>query len=77
MVHTEDNIEWSVKRLKNHHSGWPSGMWAEHLKGCLAAAKRKEREEKTVEKGHPTEERTTEGTDGTGRRETADSRGAT
>ena len=33
-------------------------MRAEHLKGWLAAAKRREREEVAAEKDHPTEERT-------------------
>ena len=45
MVPLEDKIKWAVKRLKNHRSWRPSGIQAEHLKGWLAAAKRKEREE--------------------------------
>ena len=44
-VPTEDKIKWAVKRLQNHHSGGPSGMRAEHLKGWLAAARKKEKEE--------------------------------
>ena len=55
LVPTEDNIEWAVKRLQNHCSGGASGMWAEHLKGWLAAEKRKEREEAAAKKEHPVE----------------------
>ena len=44
-VPTEDDIEWAVKRLQNHRSGGPSGMRAEHLKGWLAAPRKKEKEE--------------------------------
>ena len=42
-----------------------SGFQAEHLKGWIAAAKRKEREEVAAEKEHLMEERTREGTNGT------------
>ena len=52
-------------------------MRAEHLKGWLAAAKRKEREEAAAEVGHRTEERTAEGPDRTGGEETEESRGGT
>ena len=55
LVPTEDEIEWAVKRLQNHRSGGPSGMQAKHLKGWIAAAKRKEREEAAAKKDHPTE----------------------
>ena len=71
LVPTEDEIEWVVKRLQNHRSRGPSGMWAEHLKGWIAAAKRKEREEAATEKEHLAEERKMEGTDGPGWEETA------
>ena len=52
-------------------------MWTEQLKGWLAAAKRKEREEAATKKEHPTEERIMEGTVGTGGEETQESRGGT
>ena len=45
LVPTEDKIELAVKRLRNHHSGEPSEIQAKHMKGWLAAANRKEREE--------------------------------
>ena len=48
LVPTEDDIEWAVKRLHNHCSRGPSGMQAEHLKGWLAAARNKEKEEAAV-----------------------------
>ena len=32
-VPMEDEIEWAVKQLQNHHSGGASGMRAKHLKG--------------------------------------------
>ena len=35
-VPTEDNIEWSVTRLQNNHSGGTSSMRDKHLKGWLA-----------------------------------------
>ena len=44
-VPTEDKIDWAVKQLRNHCSGRTSGMQAEHLKGWLAAARKKEKEE--------------------------------
>ena len=76
-VFTWDDIEWAVKRMKNHCSGRPSWMRAKHLNGWLAAAKRKEREEAASEKEHLEEERTTEGPDRTGGEETAERRGGT
>ena len=44
-VTTEVEIQWAVKRLQNHLSGGPLGMQAEHLKGWLAAERKKEKEE--------------------------------
>ena len=41
-VPEEGGIEWAVKRLRNKRSGGPSRMRAEHLKGWLEAARRKE-----------------------------------
>ena len=38
----EGEIEWAVKRLRNDHSGGPSRMRAEHLKGWLEAERRGE-----------------------------------
>ena len=49
-------------------------MQAEHLKGWLAPVKRREREEAETKKEHHTEERTTEGLDGTESEETMESR---
>ena len=49
LVPKEDKIEWAVKRLQNHRSGEPSGIQAEHLKGWLAEAGKKEREEASEE----------------------------
>ena len=40
LVPTEDNIEWAVKQLRNHHSGGPSGMRAEHIKEWLEEAQK-------------------------------------
>ena len=45
MVPMEDDIEWAVKRLRNHSSWGPSGMRADHVKGWLADARNKEKEE--------------------------------
>ena len=45
LVPTKDEIEWVVKRLRNHLSVGPSGMRAEHIKGCLAESRNKDREE--------------------------------
>ena len=44
-VTMEDEIGWAVKRLHNHCSGGTLGMRAEHLKGWLAAARKKYKEE--------------------------------
>ena len=40
LVSTEDEIEWMVKRLRNHRSGGPSGIQAEHTKRWLAAERK-------------------------------------
>ena len=45
LVPIEDDIKWAVKRLQNHRSGGDFGVWSEHLKGWLAAARKKEKEE--------------------------------
>ena len=66
LVPTEDEIEWVVKRLQNHRSGGTSGMRTKHLKGWLAAARNKEREEAVAKQENTTEEMTTERPDGTG-----------
>ena len=50
LVPTDDEIGWAVKRLQTHRSRGPSGMRDEHLKGWIAAVKRKEREEAVAEK---------------------------
>ena len=44
-VPTEENINWAVTQLCNCRSGGASRMRAEHLKGWLAAVRKKEREE--------------------------------
>ena len=44
-VHTEDDIEWAVKRLRNHRSGGPSGMRAKHQKRWLVMARKAAKEE--------------------------------
>ena len=44
-VPIEDEIEGAVKCLRNHRSGGILGMRSEHLKGWLAAARKKEKEE--------------------------------
>ena len=49
-VPTDDDIEWAVKRLRNHRSWGPFGMRYKHLKGWIAAEKWKEREEAAAEK---------------------------
>ena len=67
-VPMEDDIKWEVSQPQNHCSGGPSGMRFEHLKGWLAASKKKEREEYAAEKEHPIEERTMEGPGGMGER---------
>ena len=41
LVPTEDEIEEAVKNLRRNRSGGPSGMMSKHLKGWLAASKRR------------------------------------
>ena len=43
-VPKEDKIEWEVKWLQNHHSGGPSGMRDENLKGWLTEKRKEEAE---------------------------------
>ena len=43
-VPREDEIQVAVEQLRRNRSGGPSGMRDEHLKGWLAALKRKKRE---------------------------------
>ena len=50
-VPDEGGIEWAVKCLRNNRSGGASGMRAEHLKGWLAAAKRREKGEPADKEG--------------------------
>ena len=45
LVTTEVKTKWAVKRLQNHLSRGPSGMRDKHLKGWLAAERKKEKEE--------------------------------
>ena len=47
-VPTEDEIKWAVKRLHNHRSRGPSGIWAEHLKRWLAEARKSAKDETTA-----------------------------
>ena len=47
----EGEIEWAFKRLSNNRSGGASRMWAEHLKGWLAVARRGEKGETTDKEG--------------------------
>ena len=49
LIPAEDKIKGAVKHLQRNRSGGPLGMRAEHLKGWLAASKRKNRE--AAEKG--------------------------
>ena len=49
-VPAEEEIEWAVKRLQNNCAGGVSRMWAEDLKGWLAAARRGEKERETATK---------------------------
>ena len=44
LVPTEDEIKGAVKYLQRNQYGGLSGMRAEHLKGWLAASKRRKRE---------------------------------
>ena len=53
-VPTEDEIEWAVKRLRNHRSRGLSGMRSEYLKRWLAAA-RKVSKDKTTARAETTE----------------------
>ena len=55
-VSTEDKIEWAVKRLRNHRSRGPSGIWDEHLKRWLAAT-RKVTKDKTTAGAETTEDK--------------------
>ena len=66
LVTTEDEIEWAVKRLVNHHSRGPSGMRAEYLKLWLVEAWK---EEVATEKA-TVSERAVAVIRGTGREET-------
>ena len=43
LVPTEDDIEWAVKRLRNHCYRGTSGMRAEHIKEWLVEARKKKR----------------------------------
>ena len=54
-VPMEDEIEWAVTQLRNHRSGGPSGMRAEHLKRWLVTARNSEKEK--AEKVETTTER--------------------
>ena len=56
-VPLEAEVEWAVKRLLNNRAGGLSRMWAEDLKGWLAAAKREGTErDKRVKDGGVSEE---------------------
>ena len=39
-VPTEDEVEAAVKKLRRNRAGGPSRIWAENIKGWLAAARR-------------------------------------
>ena len=71
-VPTKEDIEWVVKIIRNYRSGGASGMRSKHLKGWLAAAIKKEREEAAAEQENPSE--TTALSDRTEGEETEDSR---
>ena len=47
-VPTEDEIEEAVKKLQRNRSRGASGMWADQMKGWIAASKR---EKRAAEKG--------------------------
>ena len=49
-VPDEEEIEWTVKRLRNNRAGGPSRMRAENLKDWLMAARRGEKERKAETK---------------------------
>ena len=40
MVPTKNEIEWEVKRLRNHRSRGPSGIRTDHIKGRLVEARK-------------------------------------
>ena len=65
LVPTEDEIKWAVIQLRNHCSGWTSGMREEYLKGWLAATSKNDKEEAAADQETPTEG-TTAAPDGTG-----------
>ena len=54
-VSTEEEIEWVVWKLINNCSGVPSGMRADHIKGCLGEVRKVEAEveEETEATGEP------------------------
>ena len=58
-VPTEGKIEWVVTQLRNHHSGGPSGMRAEHLKRWLAAVQKSEKDVTTTAVAETTENKGT------------------
>ena len=41
LVPIEGEIKWAVNCQRNHRSGGPSGMQAQHLKGWLVAVRKK------------------------------------
>ena len=55
-VPTEDEIVEAVKKLWRNRAGGPSKIRAEHLKGWLAAAKRRELAEEKVKDNTEAEE---------------------
>ena len=63
LVPTEDEIKWAVTQLRNHHTRVPSRIWSKHLKGWLAAAREKGREEAVADQENPTEGMMTAGLD--------------
>ena len=64
-VPEEGEIEWAVKRLRNNHSGGPSRMRTEHIKGWLTEAQRAEKEENAAEGEKRATETETGGTEDT------------
>ena len=40
LLPTEDKIDWALKLLRNHRSRGPSGIRADHLKGCLVEVRK-------------------------------------
>ena len=65
-VPTEEEMEWEVTRLLDHRSRGPSGMSSKHLKGWLAEAQKKEREEAAADQNIQMEGMTS-GPDGNGK----------